>query len=171
MNIFVLDEQPQIAAAYHCDKHVSKMLIESAQMLSTCWHVLAPDTIRVESTGFVIVRTGARLYKPFQPTHPCSKWVRRSVANYAWLHKLACGLAAEYRLRYRSEHATSELLHGLRNAPLAITYEDLTPFEQCMPDKYRGDDAVRAYREYYVREKARFATWKNAAIPFWFPGV
>lgn len=35
MNIFALDKCPKISAKYHCDKHVVKMIIESAQMIST----------------------------------------------------------------------------------------------------------------------------------------
>ena len=40
MNIFILDESPGCAARQHCDKHVVKMIIESAQMLSTTHRVL-----------------------------------------------------------------------------------------------------------------------------------
>ena len=35
MNIFVLDDDIEKCARYHCDKHVVKMILESAQMLST----------------------------------------------------------------------------------------------------------------------------------------
>lgn len=34
MNIFYLDQNPQICASYHHDVHVRKMIIESAQILS-----------------------------------------------------------------------------------------------------------------------------------------
>ena len=33
MNIFVLDEDPVISAQQACDKHVVKMILESAQMI------------------------------------------------------------------------------------------------------------------------------------------
>ena len=35
MNIFVLDRNPTIAAQMACDKHVVKMILETAQMLCT----------------------------------------------------------------------------------------------------------------------------------------
>lgn len=35
MNIFYLERDPKIAAEFHCDKHVVKMIVESAQMLSS----------------------------------------------------------------------------------------------------------------------------------------
>jgi len=34
MNIFVLDESPSVAAAYHCDKHAVKMIVESAILIN-----------------------------------------------------------------------------------------------------------------------------------------
>ena len=40
MNIFVLDKDPHIAAQMHCDRHVPKMIVESAQMLSTAHRLL-----------------------------------------------------------------------------------------------------------------------------------
>lgn len=40
MNIFYLDKNPVMAAQYHCDQHVVKMILETAQMLSTAHRVL-----------------------------------------------------------------------------------------------------------------------------------
>lgn len=56
MNIFVLDEQPEIAAQMMCDKHVVKMIVESCQLLSTAHHVLDGDVIMVDSGKKSIVR-------------------------------------------------------------------------------------------------------------------
>jgi hypothetical protein len=39
MNIFALDESPMFAAQFHCDKHVVKMVLETAQILSTVHHL------------------------------------------------------------------------------------------------------------------------------------
>ena len=35
MNIFILDENIEKCAQYHCDKHIIKMILESAQLLCT----------------------------------------------------------------------------------------------------------------------------------------
>ena len=43
MNIFYLDRDPKIAAQLACDKHVVKMILESAQMLCTAHRVLDGD--------------------------------------------------------------------------------------------------------------------------------
>ena len=40
MNVFVLDDDPVVAAQLQCDKHVVKMIVESAQMLSTIHRML-----------------------------------------------------------------------------------------------------------------------------------
>ena len=40
MNIFYLHENPEICAEYHCDKHVVKMILETAQMLSTAHRII-----------------------------------------------------------------------------------------------------------------------------------
>jgi len=40
MNIFYLDKDPIVAAEMSCDKHVCKMIIESAQMLSTAHRMI-----------------------------------------------------------------------------------------------------------------------------------
>ena len=40
MNIFYLNESPEIAAVEHNDKHCVKMILESAQMLCTAHRVL-----------------------------------------------------------------------------------------------------------------------------------
>ena len=55
MNIFHLDKNPIKCALYHCDKHVVKMILETAQMLSTAYQ---------RHCGI-----DEQLYKPESPTH------------------------------------------------------------------------------------------------------
>lgn len=38
MNIFMLDSNPELAAQYHYDTHIVKMILESAQILCTVNH-------------------------------------------------------------------------------------------------------------------------------------
>jgi hypothetical protein len=44
----------------------------------------------------------------------------------------------------------------------------LTPFAQAMPDQYKHEDAVMAYRQYYLAEKSKIAKWKHGNAPDWF---
>lgn len=151
MNIFVLDQNPQLAAQYHCDQHINKMILESAQMLST---VLGGP------------------YKPTHKNHPCTLWVAESSNNAMWLVTLAAYLNDEYRTRYHSEHDHKSWIvirdlwrdkashTGLPDVPM-------TPFAQAMPDELRiPHDPVRAYRQYY-RTKP-FVTWDRGLTPLWW---
>ncbi len=45
---------------------------------------------------------------------------------------------------------------------------EFTQPPQCMPDQYKCDDSVQAYRNYYMGEKAGFAKWKGREVPTWF---
>lgn len=179
MNIFVLDKNPRTSAQMMCDKHVVKMIIESAQMLSTV-HRFTSGTEYTDyaKNGRRIARWthptdnigGIKLYKAVMLNHPCTIWSRQTAGNYAWLASHALALCDEYEHRYYREHATRQLIEWLvDHYPLTVYGIHLTPFAQAMPDIYKvPGDAVSAYRAYYNGEKARFAKWTNREIPSWF---
>jgi hypothetical protein len=75
MNIFYLDKDPVIAAQLMCNKHVVKMIVESAQMLSTTHRVCDGDDYANEMG----------LYKLAHKNHPSTKWVRSNPFHYLWL--------------------------------------------------------------------------------------
>lgn len=156
MNIFVLDLDPELAAKYHCDKHVVKMILETAQLLCTSHWLYSKDRID--------------LYKPTHVKHPCTLWVSESLENYQWLMSLFYYLEVEFENRYQHEHlAYRSMYNKLKMPPKGIPSKDLTPFAQAMPEIYKDPDPVKAYRAYYCGEKNKIATWKYpATIPEWF---
>lgn len=159
MNLFVLDYDPAVAARMLCDKHVVKMLLETAQLLSTAHHLL---------DGTPVV---APVYKPTHKNHPCARWVQEASANYSWAYDHLLALAAEYTRRYQKTHATEQkgVIAALQQFPLALPVSTRTDFVQCMPDEYKRGNPVDAYRAYYVGDKAYMATWKSpASVPGWF---
>ena len=156
MNIFVLDQDPVIAAQYHCDKHVVKMILESCQLLCTA-HRVVDNTSRLLNTD---------LYKATHINHPCSRWVRETLANYLWTYSLFLGLCAEYRKRYDRIHSCHTLYTMALSVPPSLSGER-TEFVQAMPEQYKDQDAVKAYRNYYIGEKSKFAKWKTQT-PSWF---
>jgi len=157
MNIFYLDTDARRAAQMHCDKHVVKMVVEYAQMLSTAHRVLDGDT------------APDACYKIAHKNHPCTIWTRASKANYAWLYSLFVNTAWEYRYRYIREHATwKKLGEVLRKVPQNIPDGPLTEVPQAMPDHCKMNNAVDAYRNYYILEKAGFAKWSSRSVPDWF---
>jgi len=154
MNIFVLDKNPFNAAKFHIDKHVTKMIVESAQMLSTAHHVLDG-----EKPG---------IYKISNKNHPCNIWLRQSLQNYEWLVDLSLGLVEEYKIRYGNKHhKTEDVLINLIHPPDNINSLGITEFAQAMPDEYKNTCTVTAYRNYYMHEKQSFAAWKIQK-PYWW---
>lgn len=151
MNIFVLDLDPQLAAQYQVDKHVVKMVLESAQLLCSAY----PD--------------GVAPYKRTHYNHPCSQWTRAALANWQWLLKHAYALSAEYTFRYSKVHKSHAVLDWLNNNPPNLPEEPQTPFAQCMPDVYKNPDPVVAYRAYYCGAKRHIASWnKSRSRPIWY---
>lgn len=161
MNIFYLDRDPVIAAQMQCDRHVVKMILESAQMLSTAHRVIDGD-YRADRGGF---------YKMAHKNHPSTIWVRASSENYRWLWKHFDALLKEYTHRYGKHHATERLRNILFMPPLNIVHGvPLTDPPQCMPELCKGEDTVLAYQNYYIIEKSGFARWTKREIPAWFLG-
>ena len=159
MNIFYLDSDPRVAAQYHCDKHVCKMVVETFQLLSTAHHVLAPE----KSSNLPI-------YKKTHENHPSNVWLRSHIHHYHWSVYLATSLLFEYTIRYGKTHACARLLEYLAEPPSSISTDfDLRrPPPQCMPDEYKvPHDTVLAYRNYYQGSKAHFARYTNRPSPPW----
>ena len=153
MNIFVLDPDIELCAQYHCDQHVSKMILESVQIMCTA----------LNKKGFTVP------YRPTHTKHPCVLWVEESYDNFLWLGRLAKALNHEYRYRYEKEnnHASIKVLDEI--AHHGFTSKGLTPFAQAMPDHYKlPGDAVSAYRAFYLGDKHHFANWTRRPAPDWW---
>lgn len=160
MNIFVLSPSPREAAADHCDKHVVKMVLETAQLLSTAHHFCGSPPP---------ADAPAALYKASHANHPCSVWVRETSSNYIWASELLEALLDEYTKRYGKLHATERLRLPLSVLPSRVRCDGLTPHPQCMPEELRiPQDPVSAYRGYYRRDKSRFAVWRYTGEPSWW---
>ena len=149
MNIFAVDKDPRVAARMLCDKHVVKMILESAQMLKLAHLSIGPWY-----------------------NHPCSKWVREGKANYEWLAQHALELCKEYTHRYKKVHSYEKtIIKLIENVPSMRKFKNnwySTKFAQAMPDKYKDSSSVLAYRKYYLGEKFSFCRWTNREPPKWF---
>lgn len=153
MNIFVLDKDPRQAAEDLCDQHVTKMLLETAQLLCSPFD------------------QGTAPYKRTHYNHPCAVWTRESMGNYAWLVEHGLSLADEFRYRYGKTHKSEEVIRwcDLNSIRASIPHDDRTPFAQAMPDQFKHPDPVAAYRAYYLGSKSRFAKWtKTRSAPCWW---
>jgi hypothetical protein len=111
MNIFVLACCPKAAADLHCDRHVCKMLIETAQMLYTYLDSIG-ELARID---LVNPFTGEALtpYKPTHKHHPCVLWLHGGRSHFRWLVSLGMHLCDRYSTIYGKTHKTAEHLFAL----------------------------------------------------------
>ena len=157
MNIFVVDKDPIIAARLLPDKHVTKMILESCQMLSVIfsphyWNI--GEVLKKDGTPFNTVKGAFK-------NHPCTRWAADAPENCAWLIQHACGLSEEFRKRYGKFHglhksvfATKKLFHQETGDSITI-WQNTDSFARAMPEYLKLDDTiddVTAYR-YYLNTK------------------
>jgi hypothetical protein len=179
MNLFILDKDPIKAAQLQCDKHVVKMIVESAQMLSTVHRMLDGVLYKAPSnSGKRIVKKWSHpvyddvLYKAVHMHHPCTEWTIESDTNYKWHYAHFIALCDEYTYRYGKVHASdTKLRNVLKSPPTNIARKSQTEFRLAMQanPECMHDDAVRSYREFYMTKQSRFKmVWTNRSIPNWF---
>jgi len=126
------------------------------------------DGLQTKISKWVVKVTNQKCYRVAHANHPCSVWTRATDANYHWLFCLYDGALREYASRYGKVHSAARIADFLSKAPSRIKRGQLTPFALAMPEEYKHDDPVQAYRRFYVGVKARFAKWKNSPVPDWF---
>ncbi len=152
MNIFYLDADITQCARYHCDKHVVKMILESAQMLCA---VLWLNGIEAP-------------YKPTHVKHPCVIWANSSLSNWKWLKALGGALNEEYKYRFNhtKNHRAFDVISTLKLPPIPDI--GLTEHAQAIPDELKQKDPIQAYRKFYMTHKKHLAHWSKRDKPEWF---
>lgn len=178
MNIFYLSNDPVEAAQAHLDKHVVKMILEYAQLLSTAHRIIdGTECTRLSKTGrkqkhwSLEDNRDSVLYAATHINHPSAVWARSSSCNYEWLYKLFCATCDEYTHRYGKVHLTDTKLRSiLKKHPTRIgkskTWVGPTP---AMPDECKiVGDPLASYKKYYIDKKADMAKWTNREPPEWF---
>lgn len=157
MNIFYLDSNPVVAARYHADKHVIKMILESAQLLSTTHHISG-------SNSDILIK----IYKPTHFNHPSTIWVRQNKNNYRWLYELFLALIDEYHYRFCKIHKSSELIPYLKEAPISLPDDSFFPPTPAMDEEYLiNGDSLLSYRNYYKLAKSHLFAWTKREKPSW----
>jgi len=176
VNIFFVDRSPQIAAQSLVDKHVVKMILESAQLLSTAHRVIdGEEYIGKSKTGRNAKRWRLNdsreqiIYSATHINHPSAVWCRQSVENYAWLVEHFYALMTEYTHRYGKNHkCMGELSYMLQSPPFKLKEWDWTEPPSAMDDQYKiSTDVVTNYRNYYKNGKAHIHKWTNRQPPEW----
>lgn len=161
MNIFAFDPCPFQSALWLDDIRKNKMILESAQMLSTAVRWLDPDT-------------NLQVYKLAYINHPCSKWARASRANFKWLLAHMKWLYDQKSGTHASVRIFDDLIKFSNDGE--FPREELTPFANCARNLERGvdysemDDTHQAYRLYMNdrwKERKIKLTWNWGKKPEW----
>jgi len=160
MNMFWLAEDPEESARMHCDRHVTKMCVEYAQILSTA----------ADMAGF---HDPERMYEPIpnmvRKTH---EWAAESADNFARLLSMANALGEEFEYRYGSKHQSIvDVVSEIDVSDVRIDHSGLTDPPLCMPDEYKDEgDVVGSYREFYNYGKRWDLSWSKRDVPDWYVG-
>jgi hypothetical protein len=151
MNIFILDLDNRKSVKYLISKHLTKMPLETAQILCSPYE------------------QGEAPYRRSHYNHPCCVWCRESRENYEWLLDYADCIFNEFKKQRGKDHGSCHVIQWCKDNyhKLDLPSKGLTPFAQTMPEQYRDRDPVKAYRKYYLEEKRHIAEWKTDP-PYWW---
>lgn len=167
MNIFYLSYKTSRCARWHCDKHVVKMILETAQLLYTAHWVIsvtpdfstAPCRKNKTERGYLSIRN---------KNHPSAIWTRASIDHYMWLCRLGLSLCKEYHYRFgNKKHACEEHLVWLLANPPGLPRAGWSQPTQAMPDVYKNKNSLIAYRKYYSYGKSHILTYTGRHAPHW----
>lgn len=158
MNIFVTDTCPVRSALNLDDKRINKMIVESAQMLSSAVYKYTQEQVD-------------GLYKPSYRNHPCTLWAGNTQANFNWLVDHGLAMAAVYETVYGRQHASCAPIIIASRCAHVIPDGKLTPFANCTEDKTSDLDIVEKYRAFmmvkWFERDAHLPTWKRRRKPDW----
>ena len=181
MNIFYVNSDPEVAARSMVDRHVVKMILETAQLLSTAHRVIdGEEYVGQSQSGRKAKRwrlsgnVDAIMYAATHINHPSAVWVRENSANYDWLYDHLLALGSEYTHRYGRTHLTIDKLKDiLKDSPQNIKQSNvMTKMPSCMDKQYIVSvDPITNYRNYYNYGKTDLLRWSNRPPPQWIDGT
>jgi hypothetical protein len=149
MNYFILDKDLRKSAKYLDNSRIAKMIVETAQILSTA---IQTDKI-IEG-----------LYKPTHKNHPVVKWARETMGNRYQLLMYMYWLIKEYESRYNKIHSSKKIFVILSRY-INKDYRTTRP-ALAMPDEFKSDDIVDSYRKYFLSKP--LVRYFESDIPEWF---
>lgn len=188
MNLFLIALCSTDAVQELCDKHVVKMILETAQILYTAWHVRT-ELPTDESLALLPA------YKKTHVNHPICIWARHSAYHYEWTCMYGLLLCKEYTFRYGRIHKTQQHIERLyrwgfppkqfsepvvkkktktwvyatQGIPSHFDYFPLCMDESSYVSDDNGYHAVKSYQKFYQTKQDKFKmAWTNCEQPSWF---
>jgi hypothetical protein len=166
VNFFYLDINPKICAQYYCNKHIIKIPIEIAQILSKVHYELKSniDYDKIYKNSSVVKNT----LGPYI-------WIKESLDNYIWACRLGLELINEYKFRYNKETFKTQiiieiLLNNLPNLP-KIGKTKFISTNQFDMFQFISNDPVICARYNYCEMKCANDIWTNRKEPYWFENI
>jgi hypothetical protein len=158
MNIFALEgdanEIDWIESAKSQDNYrVVKMILESCQMLCTTLNEFSGEQIAP--------------YRSTHKSHPSTKWVRASSANFESLIEHTMSMIEEYHFALAKSTSASVLDKCLELYDSSLFPTDVpTTLPLAMPPEFRSDNIIESYRRFYAsKPRIRYPAGK---VPDWF---
>ena len=176
MNIFHIDTDPGKCAEYMVDKHVVKMILETAQLLSTAHRILdGTEYVGQSASGRKAKRwllpdyRETILYSATHINHPSAVWCRQTNNNYNWLYSHFTALLTEYTYRYGKIHKcnNADFCQALQTLPTNIPVGYFTPPTPAMAEEYLCSTSLDSYRNYYIHGKKHLHRWTKRQKPEW----
>lgn len=155
MNYFYLDKDLVLSVQYLDNKRLVKMVLETAQMLSTAANIHGANTH----------------YRPTHKGHPCTKWVAASQANYLHMIDYFTAICDEYTYRYHGKiHQCNHLLRDFKEYVALLPELPFTNPPQVTPGIVDSDDLVNNYRDYLCSKWSndKNPQWQKRSIPHFF---
>lgn len=162
---------------YHCDRHVNKLIIELAQIMSIN-HRFLDGYKHKEGRSIKFFMTDPTLNEILYKSnrlhlyHPSTKWNRESTENYLWTFRLFEELCKEYQHRYGKVHSVWDKFRYILNSPPNnIKDGSLTKPNYAFSGLLHCivDDPVESYRNYYFTKRDKFKMkWSKREVPVWF---
>jgi hypothetical protein len=157
MNIFVTDQCPVLSAVVLPDRHITKMSLETCQMVSVVfskWYYDWGTIPKKDGTPYSTEKGAFR-------NHPCTQWAAKSHENLAWLIRHGFALCNEYRNRYEKDHAcmkgleVAENIFATKSGKEISIYKNVVEFARAMPDEFKLDTSIDTFTAYkmYISSK------------------
>jgi hypothetical protein len=182
MNIFVLHEDPRIAAEMHCDKHAVKMIIEHTQMMATAYYstlgiLRKKEILERQDDVKTLFQGWPRKHEdgsdwPYSVTHinhPCTIWTRESIENFNWMWECNNHLCDVYQYRWGRQHSIKAIMQWMKDNPPNLLSKGQTPFAMAFPDCYKEFGPIEGYRKYYAMKTTYMKLqWRYSETPEWW---
>lgn len=159
MNLFLPYSDAQTSVQSLDDKRVSKMILETAQLLSTAIHIVNPNN-------------ALPIYKVTHKNHPVGVWIRSSLQNYIYALNYFKVISEEHTYRTGNVHKSSLLypifMQFIADNPTAFPIAEQTPFANCT--EFKQDEVHTAYKKTLLakwQNDVRKPKWTNRSKPTW----